>query len=83
MAQKVGIAVGVAAPVSLGICAVIWKYCGGFLDCVTTVFSGGDKKDDKNQDGDEESTVADVQEGKLSVTSSSAVSSSAVSRSVH
>ena len=78
-----GIALGVAAPFSLGICAVIFTYCGDFLECVAKVFSGGGKKDEANKDGDEESTVADVQEGKLSVALSSAVSSSAEPGSVH
>ena len=49
-----GIAVGVAASAGLGIGALICKYCGDFLDCMPTVFTGGDSKRPEEGGGNED-----------------------------
>ena len=50
--QKVGIAVGVGAPASLGVCALIWTYCGDILDCVPTLLPGGGSEEDEEVEDD-------------------------------
>ena len=52
VAQKVGIAVGVGAPASMGLCALIWTYCGDILDCMPTIFTGGDDEEDEEDEDD-------------------------------
>ena len=57
MAQKAGIALGVAAPISLGVCAIVWTYCKDFLECtgcMPTIYTGGGNEEEEEEEPDAE-----------------------------